>query len=183
MNLPEIVLDNVRFESETWDYASRSGIGVFVELDGEPVIRYGIGYRNYVIVTPPQYETREMVFEIKGPDGVPRYVTQEVEVLLDPGETRPLTPAELADRAAEAKAKLVDWLRHVALAGQLLIPTATDTRVASLIREQLRIARTLPQDGVFETRHLVNLLDEMLNALRVASGGERVAQTMEPAHE
>lgn len=123
-NLQAIRLDNVRWDDETWDYGNTRALSVAV-YDGETrVLSSTRSWRTTKQVTPPKYETREVVFEVRDrpddPDCPVRYVTQEVEVVIDPGVTRELTPDEMRDQWLCARESLIEFLRHVAWAGHLL---------------------------------------------------------------
>jgi hypothetical protein len=126
MPLPtEINHEHVRWESERVDFGSLRGLSVGVyDENGRPVIRHAMAWPATRQVAPPKFQVREMSFEVRDrpddPDSPVRYVTQEVRVVVEPEVREARSEQELAEEERNARAKLEEFLRHVAWAGQLL---------------------------------------------------------------
>lgn len=132
---------HVRYDKESWDYANRHGIAVTV---GDNLIRHAVAFRTHVTVRLPVWADPEKVYvtsldELSVPpvdedddEGDPdtagiRLFRDDDGIfywrpgaLVDPGESRPMTPEEMLTARRQAKAKLNDFLENVHQAGLLL---------------------------------------------------------------
>lgn len=124
IDLPEISLEHVEFQEESWDFDNRAGMSASIkgglESGDESLFRLAVGYLKYEVVRRPRYDEREVVFEVG--DGSGRTVTQTVSVEIDPGEMRRLTAKELEAKRTDAREELILRLRRMVAVCRYLVP-------------------------------------------------------------
>lgn len=131
----EVSLENVEFSEEPHDFGNALGIAVAVVDGEEPLFRWAVSFKTWVQVRPRrtrmvrvrvadlaafdgEYDEEIDTILLRDNDG---FYTEQEEVI-DPGETRRMTTAELDTERKKARSQLLEMLGQVRRAGDLLTP-------------------------------------------------------------